>query len=108
MSLRLRTASFLRSVEQRLRLDKRLQIACAVAVLLVSGLALAFGPTVRAVARSRAAAQGLELDIGGVRPGWFAIHLKDTALRLVGAPAVGARFDSLRVELTPWLSLRGV
>lgn len=111
MSLRRRATSllrFLRVIEQRSGLDRRWQIAIAAAFLLVSASALAFGPVVRSVAMERAAARGLQLEIGGARPGWFAIHLEDTTLRPADVSAVTARLERVRVKLTPWLSLRAV
>ncbi len=62
----------------------------------------------RSVARAKAAARGLELDIGNVRPGWFCVRLGDTLVQLRGAPAIRVKVERVQVRLTPWLSLRGV
>lgn len=108
MSAHRKLAAFLHALRQRLRLDKRLQIAAASVLVLLVALSLAFGPIVRSVALSRAAARGLELDIGGVRPGWFSIWLKDTEVRLHGVSAVSVKVSALGVGLTPWLGLRRI
>lgn len=71
-------------------------------------VALTFAPIVRSVAESKAAARGLELDIGRVRPGLMSLHLDDVTVALEGAPVLRARFEHVEVRLTPWLSLVGV
>ncbi|MEY4550721.1 MAG: monofunctional biosynthetic peptidoglycan transglycosylase, partial [Pseudomonadota bacterium] len=57
---------------------------------------------------SRARARGVELDIGGVRPGWFSVQLRDTTVQLIDAPALQVKLDNIAVSLTPWLSLREI
>ncbi len=71
-------------------------------------VALTFAPIVRAVASQKAAARGLEIDVGHLRPGWFSIHLLDTKITLANAPAVSAEFRHIEVRVLPWLALRGV
>src|SRR5690606_17799960 len=91
------------------RLERHWQIAGAVALATMLLVALSFAPIVRAVASSKAAARGLELEITGfVRPGLHSVHLGDATLNLEGTPVVHARFDHVEVRMTPWLSLRGV
>lgn len=108
MSAQRKLAAFLHALQQRLLLDKRWQIAVGVALVIVIASALALGPLVRSVAQSRAEARGLEIQIGGVRPGWFRIWLKDTEVRLHGVSAVSARLDALGVGITPFFGLRRV
>jgi hypothetical protein len=81
-------------------------VAAALAALVL--VALTFGPIVRAIATNKAAARGLELDIGHVRPGWMSIHLADATVRLEGTSGVSAKLAHIEVRVTPWLALRGV
>lgn len=87
------------------KLDNPWRIAAGVAIAFVLMAAIAFGPVVRSVAISRARERGVELEIGSVRPGWFAVELHDTTVQLTGAPAIRAKLDALVVSVTPWLSL---
>lgn len=96
------------AVRHRLMLDKRWQISGGVFLLVLIAACVAFGPIVRSVAQTRAAARGLVLEIGSVRPGWFSVHLGETQVQLPGVPTLSARLDEVIVELNPWLSLRGV
>jgi monofunctional biosynthetic peptidoglycan transglycosylase len=86
---------------------RRVLAGVGVLVLLLAPL-LAVGPVVRAVARSKAADRGLELEIGSVRPGWFALSLSDVVVRIPAAPAIGVALDRVVVRVSPVLSLRGV
>jgi hypothetical protein len=76
-------------------------------VLLVAGL-VAFGPLVR----SRLAAEGsrrhLEVTAGSVRPGFFAIGLRDVRVKLEGVAGLEVRLDDVRVDLTAGLSVREI
>jgi hypothetical protein len=71
-------------------------------------VALTFAPIVRTIASKKAAARGLEIVIGHLRPGWFSVHLDDTKLTLVNAPAVRAEFSHIEVHVLPWLALDGI
>jgi monofunctional biosynthetic peptidoglycan transglycosylase len=95
-------------VRHRWRLDKPWRIAGVAAIFLLLIGALAFGPVVRSVAVGRARARGVELEIGGARPGWFSVQLRDTLVQLKGAPAVRVRLERVVVRFTPWLSVRGI
>ena len=84
----------------------RVTIAAALAATLLT--ALTFAPVVRSIATSQAAARGLELEAGRVRPGFMSVHLSAVKLGLEGAPAVRATFGDVEVRMTPWFALRGV
>jgi hypothetical protein len=71
-------------------------------------VALIFAPIVRTIASNKAAARGLALEIGHVRPGLFSVHLADATLELEGTSVIHASFEHIEVRITPWLSLRGV
>ncbi len=91
-----------------LALDKRWQLACAGALVLGIVVASSIGPLVRYVATARAAALGLELAIGRVRPGWFSVQLKDSDVRLSGVSAVQMHLDAIQVDVGLLLGLQGV
>lgn len=84
----------------------RMGLKIGLAVLLTAsvGAAAAFVPVVRAEARAAARRRGLELAVGGVRPGLGRVWLRDVKVRLRRAPAVTARLASVEVELSPWLT----
>ncbi|HKO92529.1 MAG TPA: biosynthetic peptidoglycan transglycosylase, partial [Polyangiaceae bacterium] len=59
----------------------------------------------RSIAKSRAKDRGVELEIGGTAPGWFAVELQDCVVRLEGTRGIEARLESIAVHVTPWFSL---
>lgn len=69
---------------------------------------LAFGPIVRARVGKEAARRRLDVRVGAVRPGFFAVTLKDVEVRAEGVDGVAARLDEVRVNLTAGLSVRDV
>jgi hypothetical protein len=93
---------------RQLGLDRPWQVVAVVVLVSVIALAVAFGPLVRSVASSKAAARGLELEIGSIRPGWFALHLSDSVVRLAGVPDVSVKLEQIDVEVTPLFGLRKV
>ncbi len=84
-----------------------LATAGVLGVLLVAGLA-AFGPIVRSRIAKEGARRRLDVTVGSVRPGFFAIALKDVHVRLVGVSGVEVRLDNVRIDLTAGLSVREV
>jgi len=101
-------SAFWKLDRHRRSLDKRWLVAGVAAIFLLIALTLAFGPVVRRIVASRARARGVQIEIGGVRPGWFEIHLQDTRVQLNGVAALQVRLDSLGVSFTPWLSLSAI
>jgi hypothetical protein len=79
------------------RLSRRGVVLAGAISLVVVLAALSYGPVVRAVARGRAARRHLALEIGGVRPGWFGVHLRKVILRPEGVSSLEARVDDLRI-----------
>ena len=84
-----------------------LATAGAVVVLLVVGL-FAFGPIVRSRIAKEAERRRVDVTVGSVRPGFFAIGLKDVHVRLQGVSGVEVRVDEVRVDLSGSLSVREV
>ncbi|AKU97198.1 Monofunctional biosynthetic peptidoglycan transglycosylase [Labilithrix luteola] len=70
--------------------------------------AAAFGPIVRARIGSEAAKRRLEVSVGGIRPGFFAIRLKDVQVRLAGVQGLEVRLDDVRVGISGGLGLREI
>jgi len=77
-------------------------------VLVLVAFAVAFGPLVRGKVQSEADRRGLAIDVGRVRPGFFAVQLLDVHVRPRDVPGVDVRLDAVRVELGALLSVRGV
>jgi monofunctional biosynthetic peptidoglycan transglycosylase len=82
-------------------LPRRTKIAALLGALgvLAAGVALGFGPAVRARVARAAALRGLEVQVGQVRPGAAAIWLEDVNLRVPRMPGLSVHADALRVGL---------
>ncbi|MDB4941201.1 MAG: Monofunctional biosynthetic peptidoglycan transglycosylase [Labilithrix sp.] len=82
--------------------------AVAVVLLVVVAALASFGPLVRGRVAKEAAKRRLEITVGAVRPGFFAIGLEDVRVRLQGVEGLDVRLEHVRVELTASLSPREV
>ena len=76
-------------------------------VLVVAGL-LAFGPLVRSRVAKEGDRRRVDVTIGSVRPGFFAVGLKDVHVRLRGVDGVEVRLDDVRIDLSAGFSVREV
>lgn len=76
--------------------------ALALVVALIAGC----GPLVRARVAREAERRQLDVEVGRVRPGFFAVTLRDVRVRPRGVSGLEARLDEVRVDLTTGLSLR--
>lgn len=83
-------------------------IGAAVSAFLLLVGAASFGPIVRARIAKEAERRKLDIEVGGVRPGFFAVALSDVRVRPRGVPGVEVRIDDVRVELGVTLSLNAV
>lgn len=79
----------------------------AALLLLVVGL-LAFGPIVRSKVANEGRRRRLDVTIGSVRPGFFAVNLKDVRVRLQGVEGLEVRVDDVHFDLGAGLSVREV
>jgi hypothetical protein len=86
---------------------RRVLAGVGVAVLLLAAL-LAFGPLVRSVAQSKAAARGLMLEVGSVRPGWFSVSLTDVTVTIPEVPTLRVDLERIKVRVSPLFALRGL
>jgi len=77
--------------------------ALLLAVLVVT--AFSFGPIVRSRITKEAAKRKLEVEVGGVRPGFFSVSLKDVRVRPRGVAGIEARIDEVEVDLGASLSV---
>ncbi len=84
---------------------KRVAIGGAVLGAIALAGAIAFGPVVRSRVSREAAKRGLEVGVGSVRPGWFAVRLVDVSVRLAGVDSVDATLGEVRIDLTGGLSV---
>src|SRR6185312_5851718 len=66
--------------------------AGGVALLVVIGL-LSFGPIVRSRIAKEAARRRVDVTVGSVRPGFFAVNLKDVHVRLQNVQGVEVRVE---------------
>ncbi|CAN5251939.1 hypothetical protein BH09MYX1_BH09MYX1_42850 [soil metagenome] len=92
----------------RIALSRRWKIGLAVAAALGLGCGLGVGPYARHRAIAEAERRGLELTIGTVSPGWFAIELRDLRVKPEGVEGVEVALDSVRVELSAGLRVQAV
>jgi hypothetical protein len=69
---------------------------------------LSFAPLVRGRVTREAERRGLTVDVGSVRPGWFAVELQDARVRLTGVEAVEADISRIDVKFGPLLGVQDV
>jgi hypothetical protein len=81
------------------RISGRSGLVAVAAVAICAGVGFAFSPVVRARVADEARRKHLAIDVGGVRPGWFAVVLRDVSVQAEGVDAAKGHFDELRVEL---------
>jgi hypothetical protein len=81
-------------------------VGAAVALVVVA--LLAFGPLVRSRVAKEGARRRLDVTVGAVRPGFFAVGLEDVRVKLQGVSGLEVRLDAVRVELTAGFSVRQV
>jgi hypothetical protein len=90
------------------RPPRALLIAGAAALVVVVVILLAFGPIVRAKVAREADRRNLEVEVGRVRPGFFAVTLRDVRVKPRNPLGIEVRLDELRVDLGATLSVQEV
>lgn len=75
--------------------------------LFIAGLA-SFGPIVRRRIAKEADRRKLDVEIGGVRPGFFGVSLRDVRVRPRGVSGLEARLEHVRVDVGVTFSVQGV
>lgn len=81
-------------------------IGVTVSLLVVAGAAI--GPVVRGRVAREASRRGLVVEVGSVRPGFFAVSLRDVDVSLDDGSMVQARLDTVQVDLSAALSVSRV
>lgn len=75
-------------------------------VLVAAGVLASFGPVVRSRIAKEAERRHVDVDVGSVRPGFFAVVLHHVTVRPHGVEGVAVELDEVRAELSAGLSLR--
>ena len=70
--------------------------------------ALSFGPLLRGRLRAMGEKRGLEVDVGRMRLGWFALELSDVAVRPEGVAHTRLTVSEVDVHIDPFLRARRV
>lgn len=83
-----------------MRRAKKVAFVLVPLALLVGGASLAFGPVVRKKVAAEADKRHLDVQVGGVRPGFFAVSLRDVVVTPRGVEGVRAEIPEVRVELS--------
>ena len=78
------------------------------ALVLFVAVIVAFAPIVRSRVVKEGAKRRLDVTVGKVRPGFFAVSLQDVHVRLQGVNGVEVRLDAVRVDLTAGLSVKEI
>ena len=78
---------------------KRVAAGAIGALVVALGAAVSFGPLVRGRVAREAAKRGLEVSVGGVRPGWFAVVLEDVSVVPEGTTGVRAHAGTVRIDV---------
>lgn len=94
----------------RLRRRPPLPVLIPVGLLLVLLIifAFAFGPIVRGRVQKEADRRRLDVEVGSVRPGFFAVSLRDVKVKPRGVAGVEVKLDDVSVDLTASLSVQEV
>ncbi len=85
-----------------------LKVALGTAAVMAGLGVVAFGPMVRAKARSQAERRGLALSIGAVRPGWGRVWLRGLDVKVPAVPALAVHLESVEVDVSPTLGVKRV
>lgn len=90
------------------RPSRRTLVALLAVVAVVFVGALAFPPLARARVEAEGARRRLEVTVGSIRPGFFAVVMHDVRVRPAGVAGVDVQLEEVRVELTAGFSVREV
>ncbi len=86
----------------------RARVWCLVLGLVAVAGSAAFGPLVRSRIASEGDRRGLDITVGSVRPGIFAVRLRDVGVRLRGVRGIEVKLDEVQVALSGSLSVSRV
>lgn len=91
-----------------MRRGKKLALVLVPLALLAVGAGAAVGPVARSKALAEADRRRLDVEIGSVRPGFFAISLRDVVVKPRGVEGVRAEIPEVRVELSAAMKPREI
>ncbi len=89
-------------------LPKKRWITLGLLAVVLGGAAAAFGPIVRAKVQKTASARHLDVQVGGVRPGFFKVGLRDVHVRPEGVEGIDVVLPEVEVALSAALAPRGI
>jgi hypothetical protein len=92
----------------RVPFSRRKLLAGAGLLAVALGLLLGFGPVVRARVGAEARRRQLDVTIGAVRPGWFAVRLVDVAVRAPSMAMAQVHVNEVRVRLSVGLHVEAI
>lgn len=87
---------------------RRLGVAGILLFALALVAVVAFGPAVRARVATEGARRGLDVTVGSVRPGWFAVELRDVVIHPEGVPGVEAWLAEVDISLSIGLGVQAI
>jgi hypothetical protein len=90
------------------RLNRRRTYIALGALVGCATVALSLGALIRAEVSAAAAKQRFEVSVGSVRPGWFAVVLRDVTVRPLGVSGVTANVEQVHVDLSIGLHVQRV
>ena len=91
-----------------MRLPRRIFAGSSVLLVFAAVAALSFAPLVRSRVAAEGARRKLSIEIGAVRPGWFAVRLDGVHVRPEGVPGVDVQLNEVIVRLGASLSVSEV
>ena len=89
-----------RGTRERRAPKRALLLAGGVFIVLGLALLFGFGPLVRSKIAKESARRHLDVTVGKVRPGWFAVKLGDVRIHLEGVDGVDVKLDEVKVSLS--------
>ena len=98
-------ADLLRRIDWKRRPPRGAILAGALLLAMLLVTAFSFGPIVRGRIAKEAEKRKLEVEVGGVRPGFFSVSLHDVRVRPRGVAGIQARIDEVQVDLGASLSV---
>src|ERR1700691_73827 len=87
---------------------RKLTLAGVLVSTVLVVVAAALGPVVRGQVATEAARRGLEVQVGSVRPGWFAVRLLDVVVHPHDVSGIEARITEVRASLSAGLTPRAI
>jgi len=88
------------SLRRSMSLRRLLLAVVGLFVVLAVGVLAALGPVVRSVAAKRAAAYGVTIEVGSVRPRWLGVRLRDVRVAQAEGGLLEARVEEVLADVS--------